>query len=806
MKASKDYFFYEEDEMESTILKEIVTKIIELKYIKLLKDPPQEIHAFLKYYIKAMDAELVARKKHRDKITLHNFIKMNQFFDTVSTLEVDFTDDRPFDFIEIDHLIDYHPTQLDSLSLGQYLWFVEKAFNFRVEKKVKKLDKFYNSIVPIITRRFLREYPLLQKLKIQRVERTLELIYKNISDYVQFIGKIPNEPILIFFLLYLSPVRDFSPRVKGSNHRQYIHRSKQQRYVLAKKGLDFSYLAIEGLKNFTTSEINRNKWFLYNMIDLKTLIHKRALQEGDNSPKMKKKTLNYLTQLSVINFVIKSIKSPRLRRKLIFDLLLREPDYAKRKKFLWMSGDNLGLMGPELLSILKEIAISPNSNLNQYEILDDQRIQLDDPMAVKHSIRLHNVAKKMKRSFYRIWWDLKKRKDLVGKSYSYHSIYGSYLKDNSTVVSLDNTWKYTLDLELKDLETPFMRFKYHTLRSNGREEFRFIQMKKTLVDYIFPELDVFALRVIKSFKNIRKARVKRMLMLCYRLEHEKKQLKFFESRTRKVVKNMILTHFEKGTEFVVNRSDGRLIYNGSRLIFVVNKRTYVDLLGPKERALTFKSLNKSIQKMVISQDLGRRLEMRLPHFSLNTVIDERENMRYLILASYESIKMVFETRIEDYTAFLLGLNWFSMLFISKMYQRLILFVSDDSIIERDLLIKLNFRDRNQGGRVTFNHLDKLNKSIIIHYDNGEKYKVEYEELEAEIGRVIANANLNSIERKDREKRRKLEEYQAKIQDLKTELGLVEEKEEEGDSECPPSPARNLGKRNFMKHKNFYFSK
>ena len=159
-------------------------------------------------------------------------------------------------------------------------------------------------------------------------------------------------------------------------------------------------------------------------------------------------------------------------------------------------------------------------------------------------LRCDQLAKVHLKKYQGMKLALQENSFLEGKLYSCHSIFRSRLGGLNNIISLDRNWKYSLDLELQNFKNRGKAVKYHSIRAQGRHHFRLIQRNKIgeglQNEEEISKINIFALRVIKSFENVYRSEIKPIIMICSRLEKGRKELKFFHSRNKKVLKMMVV--------------------------------------------------------------------------------------------------------------------------------------------------------------------------------------------------------------------------------------------------------------------------
>ena len=773
----KEYFFYEQNE-EKTAQKEILRRILNLKYIDEIRPSPTEKTLFLGYYRELIENEFAKTKENGEKISLQKLIKLTKFHNYLTSDQVLEPEQLNFHpFTELKELVNYEPLNIDLLSLDDYLFFLEYAFTSETPNSSTK-DQFYQNIAPKILKRFMTEYPFFNKLKIQQVEKTFLLISEKIFNYVVPAMKIPNETILIVFLLNLSPMQDPErAQVRLSKwYRDYIKYNPTQR---SKSELDFSSVAIGGLKH-TSRIINQNRWALYRMINFRPIISGRQTTSDQSMTRDLRGSSGFAT-LALMNLVMKIIKSEKLKRKVIYDFLLTDPEKGKRWA-MWLSKQNLSLIEPVVLNILKDFKLCSHL-LENREFSSSESISLDDPESVDSCIECGLLAKKFKGKNFSRRLKLRQRKNLKGKLYSCHSLFEKELKSKQNVIGLDQNWKLALDLDF-----PASRSNVNVVFTKKRAEFMIFQSYSMVREANKPLVDVFALGVTKGFNNIYKKEIKSMILLCYRLNSDVKHLKFFHSRNKKVLKSLIVLNSSNATNLEVNRAEGDLIYNGSKLIFLLNKNTFIDILSEEENK--FQNVSHSVQRMILDEDLSQGLDTRSP--SYKAFKKDMKEFIFCVLYSYESTKRVFRSKIKDYKAYIISMQWFSLLLRSKNSQKTILFVSDKTLpYKRGLIFELKFSEIENGAKFDGFHL--LYNKMIVYFDNGYEYELEFQALEDEVAKRIEKVKKHrERSRASREeKRRMIEEYQAKIEKLNLDVGFIEG----GDLNLDPT---KLGKRKVEK--------
>ena len=345
--------------------------------------------------------------------------------------------------------------------------------------------------------------------------------------------------------------------------------------------------------------------------------------------------------------------------------------------------------------------------------------------------------------------------------------------------------------------------------SNDRKEFQFT-LRDSIVDTKIhpPSINVFPLHIISGFDNLLKSETRPIILLTYDLQNPnsvlndlRKKMKYFQIRSKKILKTSI-SHLTKNSQDVSTDTDfARLVTNGSKLILILNETTYLDVLSSEEVRTKFRTID--LETVFLNERIDQ-LNQGLPAICLERQFISGDVFHNL--HNYDRfVKKILKSR-NPFDIIRLGLDDFNILFYSINHQRARLFIYDEALSEKGLVLKVRLKVGDKDAKLV--KIDDLFRKIILYYDNGQEYEIALDDLQSEINRIkrliledggsvkgIGGPGSRDVVSERQSRGQRILEYKEKIKKLTEQL-----KELEGDQDRK-CEVRVLRKRNKVEMKN-----
>ena len=543
---------------------------------------------------------------------------------------------------------------------------------------------------------------------------------------------------------------------------------------------------LDALRNHVGVFIPDHLWELYQMVDFKEMLFHLLNLKYSSESLIKKFSSQEYKEIYFMNRFLDNILSEKLKKKVIFDLFLKDTKqtsglygFLSNKMFDILKRDIKDTWHLDCLKTILMGCICRDSRRNDHLglIRDfEETIDLDKPDFV---LKLSLISKSFVKKNHDKRIALSKQKDFEGKVFSSYPIMEKKNGKEDTLIGLDRNMRVIFDRRFK--REGGRRAYFNCLRASGRKVFKFQNLKNNTSEKDLCVIDVFPLMVLKNFKNIRQGQIKPVFLFYYDRESDDNKLTVFQGRSKKILRKALVKDSSSDKSYKVERGVGKCLYDGSKLIFFLNEFYFFDFLAPGS-GLNFHKI--SLQNQYIKEKEASNLSLGAPYATIWA--KKIDGIRFYSLSQQtKEAKRVLKSKLKYSFWNVLPFDWFSMIFVWKNEQMIRLYISNDSLKNRDLVIDLDIQKADEEGQISpFLEVDLLYEKLIIFFKDGVEWELSYKDLEREITNLIEEENLIVYEQRKvvldpreeliREYQEKILKIEQKIKELNSEVHAQKE--------------------------------